>query len=532
MTDSSYALNDPANTPADVFRRKDPASFWPGAPPNFSQDVVPHIFTVSGTVGLAGKAYLNADEAMRHNPANAARMRVDCGIMECLEARQRATALLDWHIEPEDAKDANQKDLAERMTQILKRTPRFTELQHTLMQATWYGRYGAAMQYATKTIHGRRCIAVRKWQPRNGDKLVFRYDDGTGQYDSDQVGIRVGTMGQFSRGRLNPQQIQYTEHGMVYWFSEYERKLIAIHKHTVEDGDFDDPYSSGHIHGVGIRSRVYWTWYAMVECLQRALEYLDRSAFGVELWRYPANNAAAKASTEKAALNHVGGGRSIVFVPTWSGDQADMYGVEHIEPGLQGVDKILQVIKEYFGHKIKRYILGQTLTSEADSTGLGSGVADAHLATFADIVAYDARNEEETITEDILRPLQLWNHPDSADVYLKFCIDNESPNADAKLKAMKSAWDMGCELDPVDVLNAVGVSAPAPGAPRVFNPQIWSGIQQSTGVGGGAPPSSPSTPEQLAGLIRHVVGSAGQPMVVPPVAMHHPDDLDQLQLND
>ncbi len=74
---------------------------------------------------------------------------------------------------------------------------------------------------------------------------------------------------------------------------------------------------------------------------------------------------------------------------------------------------------------------------------MGSGVADAHLATFADIVAYDARNLEESITEEFLRHLQLWNFPWSESIYCKFVIDTESPNIDARLKALKSVWDMG-----------------------------------------------------------------------------------------
>ena len=41
---------------------------------------------------LVSKAYLNADEALLHDSQNAERMRVDGGIMESLEARQRAVA--------------------------------------------------------------------------------------------------------------------------------------------------------------------------------------------------------------------------------------------------------------------------------------------------------------------------------------------------------------------------------------------------------------------------------------------------------
>ena len=63
---------DATQRPSAVFAAAtDPAKSWPGAPPNFGDIVVPHAFTVSGQTGLAGKAYLNSDEAVRHNRANA-----------------------------------------------------------------------------------------------------------------------------------------------------------------------------------------------------------------------------------------------------------------------------------------------------------------------------------------------------------------------------------------------------------------------------------------------------------------------------
>ena len=509
---------DATQRPSAVFAAAfDPAQNWPGAPVNFGQQVVPHIYTVAGQSGLAGRAYLNADEAVRHNRANAERMRVDCGIMECLEARQRASALLNWHLEAEDDTSQASKDLAKDLTKIIKRTPRFLEMRRCLLESIWYGRYATALQFGSQEIAGCRRLAVTRWEPRHGDKLVFRYDDGTGKYTPDQVGIRLGVMGQLDTRPLglNKQQVQYTEQGMVYWLAEWERKTMIVHKHTVEDGVFEDSYSSGRIHGVGVRSRIYWTWYAMVECLQRALEYLDRSAFGVELWRYPANNPRHKADTERAAKQNVGGGRSIVMVPVFPGDQQDQFGVEHIEPGLQGVDRLLDVIKTYFGHKIKRYILGQTLTSEADSTGLGSGVADAHLATFSDIIQYDSRNLEETLTEDFVRHLQLWNFPKTAKTYMRFVIDTEAPNVQEKMDAYKSAWDMGLTIKASDVADVIGASMPTDSEKQLFNPRIVGGILQmqsgAGGMDGASVPMQPSTPEQLKALIMQaLMGSNSQ----------------------
>jgi len=506
MTAQLYDVTSPAAQLNAVWAKRDPALDWPGAPPNFGQPVIPQVQTVAGQLGLAGRAYLNADEAIRHDPANAARMLADCGIMECLEARQRATALLNWHIVADDPKDSHQKQMVESLTKIMSRTPRFMEMRRWMLDAIWRGRSGTATCYTTRKVGGCYQRVMCKWEPRNGDKLVFRYDDGSGLYRDGQVGIKIGALAQ-QKNNLNRDQIQYNENGVVYWLNDYERKLIAIHKHMVEDGDYDDPYSSGKIHGVGVRSRVYWTWYAMVECLQRALEYLDRAAFGVEMWKYPANNARAKAQTEEAAKRVVSGGRSILLVPVWPSDDPNMYAIEHYEPGLQGVDALMNVIKEYFGHKIKRYILGQTLTSEAEATGMGSGVADAHMATFADIVEYDSRNLEETITEEILRPLQLWNFPGTRDVLLQFKIDNEAPNIKEKLDALKSVWEMGLEIKDSDLADVVGISLPTEEDHKVFNPQVRQGIlgMQVGGQNTPVPPGATS-PNHIANALKSVLG--------------------------
>lgn len=196
-------------------RDYDPASLWntPGTPPNFGQMPVPHIFTMAGRFSLVSKAYLNADEALLHDSQNAERMRVDCGIMESLEARQRAVALLNWHIEPEDSKSFQQKELAEQLTAILQRTPRFLEMRRNLLEATWYGRYGIALQYSSQIIGGHRRIAARRWEPRHGDKLIFRYNDGTFVTDPEEVGIRVGIASSFppkligGRRKIEPTKI-------------------------------------------------------------------------------------------------------------------------------------------------------------------------------------------------------------------------------------------------------------------------------------------------------------------------------------
>lgn len=518
---------DPRSIPASFLTQvtKDPASAWPDAPPNFGRPVVPHIMTVSGRTST--RAYLWADEALRDSRANADRMRTDCGIMESVEARQRAVALLNWHIVPEDDTSHEQKTLADEVSRIIRRTRDFAKLRFSLGEARWFGRTGIALQYGKEYVNGHMRTLVKRWEPRHGDKLVFRYDDGTGDTDPDQVGIRVGGGYQYGGNEVlditgqRRNKIEGTAHGLVYWLDAWERKLMIVNKHIIEDGPWEDPQRAGAIHGVGIRDRIYWTWYGMIECLADVLSYLERSAFGIEIWSYPAGNDQARARCEDAAKRVTSGGRTVLIVPRFQGEDADLFGVQHIEPGLGGIDAAMAVITDFFGHKIKRYILGQTLTSEAAATGLGSGVADAHMATFADIVKMDAVGDEETLTHDLVRNVQLWNFPKSRGIHLRFVIDTESPEAEKKMAGFKQAWDMGARIKEEDVLSMIGAAMPKATDKVLINPQIAQqarlGAQQfGDQVGGGGQDDLQYLFGPLAGLVGGQGGQGGSGEEQPP----------------
>jgi hypothetical protein len=503
---SKYPLSA-QTVPLEVALRNklDPAQAWPGAPPNFGLEDMPHIFSFVGRYGMVANAYMHADEALLHSSQNAEIMRNEPMIMECIEARMRCVSLLNWHIQPVDndyLRDAldradsqetaqsirnalskpksDAEFIADKLTSILRHTPQFMKFRYALMDAIWYGKYATVQTMGTRVIGGKRRVFVRKWEPRHGDKLVFRYSDGDFEHDPDQVGIRIGPAvsrfddgwvdyAGFERNRVDP-----TQHGLVYWFDGQQRKRMCVHKHIIEDADFMRPEKAGSINGVGIRSRIYWTWWAYQESLKLLMEYIERSALGIEIWKYPAHDPKAKERTEAAAKERGSPGRSCVLVPVPTGEYGDMYGVEIVEPGLGGIGELQNVLQTFFGHKIKRYILGQTLTSEADATGLGSGVADAHLATFHDIVRFDGLNLEETLTTDLVRPLQLWNFPGSDDIYLRFVIDTESPDAQERIAGYQAAWAMGLKIRTEDMYDALGAAPPSEGEEFLDNPGLDS----------------------------------------------------------
>lgn len=446
---------------------KDPALSVPGMPPNFGKDLVPHVLTFQGILSSIAKVYRPSDESLRDSLANARFMRNDCSIMESLEQRQRSTALLDWHLEPEDPTDPAAEWLVTKMTAILKRTPRFMQFRENLLSAIWYGRAAVRNRYEWQRVDGCNRIVIAHWLPVHGDKLVFRYDDGSGTDQHQAVGIRVGAgysahhpslagwVDNSKRGK-----IEQTDYGLAYFLDPYERDLLIIHRHQIEDGEYEDPQNAGRINGVGIRSRIYWTWFQKQESLAWLMEYMERSAFGIEIWYYPSGNPEAKTATREAAEERIGQGRNIILVPRPPGDQAQNFGVDKIENSMAGANALQDILTNYFGHQIKRYILGQTLTTEASNTGLGSNLGDIHMATYLDIIKYDATNLEETMSEQTVKILQDYNFPQFQDIRLRFVIHTETEDVDTKLTAWRQAFDMGVKLKARDVYEMIGASEP------------------------------------------------------------------------
>jgi phage gp29-like protein len=461
-TASDYA-NQVRLAPSIIDKLKaDPALDAPGAPPNYGQWVIPHVMTLQGLVSTISKVYRMDDEALRSSLENARHMELDVGIRECLEARWRSSALLNWRLEPDDPHSDEQKSFCELFTKILQRCPRFMQMRETLLRATWYGRYAATFRYGWEQIGPHMYVCAKAWRPVHGDKLVFRLDDGHFDTDADQVGIRVGcSYGERIGGY---ERIEPTDRGLAYFLTPAERKLLAIHKHQVEDCAYEDPAAAGHIHGVGLRSRIYWEWFQKQETLRWLIEYLERSAFGLDLWFYPEGNDAAKQSMKAAAVERISNFRNQIFVPTPSDGSGNPYGLQHVETGMAGVQALQELIEKYFGHRIKRLILGQTLTSESEGGGLGSdGIARVHLGTFKDIVSYDSINVQETITADIVTPLKDWNFGHARHFGVRFVIETEDVDNDQRVAQAKQAYEMGARLSEAKVLAMVGMSVPTEG---------------------------------------------------------------------
>lgn len=461
---------------AHINERRDPASEAPGMPPLYGQDAVPHTMTFQSLVGSFSRAYMNPDEAVRDSLNNAHLMEKDVGLLESVECRQRLTALLEWEIIPENEKCPYQVSLAQELQRIVSRIKHFTKYRMWLMKAIWSGRSGIQHKYGYTSVNGAMRLMPTPlhrdhngWMPVNGDKIVFRYEDSLHNKENDgsyphQMGIRVGMNMGSDRVRIHRDyELEPVSDGMALFLKPYERDTFCVHKHFIEDADFQHSYFSGSIHGIGIRSKIYWEWFLKQEAFAFLMQYLERSAGGIEVWTYPMGDAKALAATQQAAREKMANGRNVIFFPKPLGDDSDSYKFEIIEPGAMGLDIMQSIIENYFGGRLKRYILGQELSTEAKATGMGSGVAEAHMDTLSQIVQFDASNLEETITHELVRYIQQLNFPETLGWHMRFSLKTQDNNTMERMEALNAAYQMGAGIAESDVFKTLGLSAPTGG---------------------------------------------------------------------
>lgn len=437
-----------------------------------AQTPLPQTATFRAMVNTMAKTYYPTDEALRVAWENSRYMINDLAVAECIEKRRRDVALLEWSIQAEDERDKQLVDAARIVEKIIRKTPRFLQLRENLLYASWYGKYGVQLQWARSLVGGIPRYCVYNWLPVNGDKIVFKLLEGT-PYEQDTVGIRIGYKRDAIRQKY-ADQVGPTEDGLAYFLTQEQRDRFIVHRHMIEDGDYHDPYSAGSIFGVGIRSRIYWTWYLMKETLAWLMEYIERSAFGFEIWYYPAGNEKARNAIKDAAENRIGHSGNIILVPQMEGERGPTYQVQRIEPQMGGADVCVSIVKEFFQHQIKRYILGQTLTTESGSTGLGSNLASIHLETYLQIIKYDAINLEETLSRDLVEKVRKFNFPQIDEGALRFKIATEEIDHKDRLDAMRQAYDMGLPIPANQVFEAAGMTPASEDENVLINPAVQS----------------------------------------------------------
>ncbi len=141
---------------------------------------------------------------------------------------------------------------------------------------------------------------------------------------------------------------------------------------------------------------------------------------------------------------------------------------------------------------IARCVLGQTLSTEAKSTGLGSGVADLHAQVREDIRDADARQLAATLTRDLLWPI----------VALNFGLTD--PRRGPRLVFdLSEPEDVSTWAEALPKLVSIGLPVPARWAAQKLGIPAPEGDEPVLGVGTGEP---------AANRMANPDGTSGSPM--------------------
>jgi phage gp29-like protein len=426
------------------------------SPPDIPDSVAPGaggypVQPVSQFVGQynqGSKLYLTKfDEALKHDPANARAMRRNPVIVQPLLARYMSTALSSHSVEPENARDREQVAICKEVQRIIEAIPFFTKYKMNLLDANWYGRSANLNRYCWDYRNGKKRLMVKSWSSVHGDTLVFKWD-------SDDVGLHIGKAGEEARNLETVISDRASAHILTPW----ERKCLVLNQGFLFGVDYFEPEFAGQLKGVGLRNYCYWPYYLMTEALGWLVEYMERIGTGYTIFTFEQGNPASEDAARKAAESQAFSNTIIMPVPADPGARRHS-GVERIEANPGNVDALIKVVRDLFASQINLLILGQTLSQQAENTGLGSAVADLHQNTLAKIIKYDCLNLGECITRELIPVLMEYNFPD-AKFCPKFVINPDQPQPDKLLQAAKTFYDMGGSVDEDELRAVIGFGKP------------------------------------------------------------------------
>lgn len=404
----------------------------------------------------ADKLLRNSSLAYRLNPQYQMMMRADADIEGVLRSLQVTLASLEWAVMADDDENPRLVALAERIGKIYAAIPRRSDFVRAMHEAVWYGNSAANVVYGRHANFG---VCVKEWYPFHPDTLAY---DQRGN-----LAMRVGA--DYSAHGPSEQNIGFDSR--VHIFTEDERKAIVLHRVFVAAPDFNDPNSSESIYrGVGARDVCWFMWLAKQEILQDAITYAERYAMGIRVGYYPLGQDAGRAMMENVLANLTND--NSVLLPQ-SGTEK-VYDIDIKEPNAGRATVFLDLVN-WFSSKIKEAILGQSLSSEAGSTGLGSGVASLHADTLSRIIRYHADALADSLTNDFVRVVaRMLGATEEESTALRFQFAPERPDPKERLEAIEKFVTMGGRVSEREVRDLLGLSQPQEDEPILGSSQAGS----------------------------------------------------------
>lgn len=458
---------------------------------------LPHYMTFVAFMNFMTRSYWwTFDEALRDSTCNSDAMRNDIVVRDALSSVYRPVCLAEWQLEPVDKANKMLVAGASKLTQVIRDIPYFQQFTRNLLEATFFGKYGVQPLFQWDRSLGYKRLIVKRWYPVHGDKIIFKWD---------------GTPGILVNASYRLKKTEYTERGPAYFLSPEEEERFIWHEFEPEDSSYFQPQFAGTVHGSGYRGRIYWYWWLRQNAQRFMMNFLKKAGNGYLLVGYQSGNPNAK----NAAKNAVEGqeGNNIIYVPISirDGETIDKV-ITHVPMSMNG-SQMMWTIVTGINELIRNAIVGESLTTRASATGLGSNLADQHAATGDERTKYYA-GDLETPWQKLTNYLNRKNCPGLPAPRFKYLIDKRNPLE--IITAVDKALDWGLPVPQSWPQDELGIPTP------INNEPVLAKIQpmQPTAVGNvpsGTPmvgPSGPNGPPQQ--------DNNGQQVLMPPTGPQGP----------
>ena len=413
--------------------------------PNESQTMTPPFASVielqRSYITHFTKVLRRADMSLRQDRELQRQMRRDPDIMSPLFQRQSAVALLEWEIIPEDAGDEVQVEQAKALENIIRNNlQRPIEFFKTLLDAIWYG--PAAIQI-TPEMSGED-IVPGDWLPIHSDTLAFQ--------EEGELSIYVG--------RRYEGDWEHGPYGLIHHLTDDEREQLVLHTHNVEGPDYEVAEEAAFAYaGRGLRDVVWFQWMMKQTALQFWMTWIERYGMGIRIGTYPDGNSAGQSVMQDVMENLIGD--VSVLIPKQPGGE-DAYSLDIKEVNASQAKVFADLIEGYLAGQIKELIIGQTATTEATSTGLGSSVGDQHAETFRRIIHCDAMNLADTLTEEFVKKYHEYNFGDT-DYSPRWSFSLEKNDPREFMEGVRSFVELGGAVSQRQAREILGITEPEDG---------------------------------------------------------------------
>ncbi|WP_439640080.1 DUF935 domain-containing protein [Nevskia sp.] len=246
----------------------------------------------------------------------------------------------------------------------------------------------------------------------------------------------------------------------------------------------------------GLARLVAFAWICKAYAQKDWNAFAEIFGLPLRIGRYGPGATAKDISVLRHAVQSLGSDAAAILPASMS--------IEFHEAAKNGGGDLYERLCDYLDRQISKAVLGQTMTADAQKTGLGSNNASVHNEVRNDIRDDDAQDAEETLNRDLVVPYVILNYgPRKAYPRITFPI-REPEDLAALVKNVTALVPFGLQVEESVMRDRLGFPEPAENAVLLKAPSrpVASPTQEPTEQALNARQSAPlNTPDrQIARL--------------------------------